>query len=51
MVQCRAFDALDAPPMRVAALDMPIPFSQSLESDIYSAKGRLRDALEMLLTY
>jgi 2-oxoisovalerate dehydrogenase E1 component len=46
-----AFHHLDAPPVRVAALDMPVPFSQSLESDIYSAKGRLHEAVEKVLAY
>ena len=31
-----AFQALDAPPVRVAAADTPIPFSTSLERDLYS---------------
>ncbi|HUF10301.1 MAG TPA: dehydrogenase E1 component subunit alpha/beta [Rhodothermales bacterium] len=46
-----AFDALDAPPIRVAALDIPIPFSRNLEESIYSAKSRLHVAVERLLAY
>ncbi|HEX9660227.1 MAG TPA: dehydrogenase E1 component subunit alpha/beta [Rhodothermales bacterium] len=46
-----AFDALDAPPVRVAALDIPIPFSPNLEESIYSAKSRLHAAVEGLLAY
>ena len=45
------FEHLDAPPVRVAAEDMPIPFSPTLEKEIYAAKVRLRPALERLLAY
>ena len=45
------FELLDAPPVRVAGEDMPIPFSKNLESEIYSARARLRNALERLLAY
>ena len=44
------FEALDAPVMRVASLDMPIPFAQSLEK-IFLPETRLRVALEKLLKY
>ena len=46
-----AFDLLDAPPVRVAAEDLPVPFSKTLESKIYSAKSRLRLSLRSLLAY
>jgi 2-oxoisovalerate dehydrogenase E1 component len=46
-----AFEHLDAPPMRVAGEDMPIPFSSSLEDSIYSAKPRLEPMLRKLLAY
>jgi hypothetical protein len=36
--------------MRVASLDMPIPFAQSLEK-IFLPEGRLRVALEKLMKY
>jgi len=45
------FEFLDAPPMRVAALDTPIPFSLNLETEIFSAKARLDESLERLLAY
>jgi len=45
------FEELDAPPVRVGGADMPIPFSVSLESEIYAARGRLADALDRLLAY
>jgi 2-oxoisovalerate dehydrogenase E1 component len=46
-----AFADLDAPPVRIGAESMPVPFSGSLESDIYSAESRLRDGLKRLLEY
>jgi len=45
------FELLDAPPVRVASLDTPIPFSLNLETKIYSAQARLTQALEHLLAY
>ncbi len=45
------FSLLDAPPVRVAGEDLPVPFSKGLETEVYSARGRLRSALESLLVY
>ncbi len=45
-----AFEWLDAPVSRVAALDTPVPFSKALE-EIFSARGRLLPALRALLAY
>ena len=45
------FHLLDAPPVRVAAEDLPVPFSLTLEHDVFAAKARLRDALLRLLAY
>ena len=45
------FEFLDAPPVRVAGLDTPIPFSLNLETKIYSAQARFQEALEDLLAY
>ena len=45
------FQSLDAPPIRVAGEDIPVPFSSSLEQKIYSARARLRQAVERLLAY
>ena len=44
------FDHLDAPVMRLGGLDMPVPFSKSLE-EIYMPKRRLVDAVKRLLEY
>jgi 2-oxoisovalerate dehydrogenase E1 component len=45
-----AFLSLDAPVMRVGALDTPVPFSKALEA-IFSAQGRLDQVLDELLAY
>jgi 2-oxoisovalerate dehydrogenase E1 component len=46
-----AFEYLDAPPIRVAAEDWPIPFSPYLEKKLYSARSSLREGLKILLEY
>jgi len=46
-----AFEYLDAPPVRVAGADTPIPFAKRLESEVYSAAGRLARAVDRLLAY
>jgi 2-oxoisovalerate dehydrogenase E1 component len=45
------FTSLDAPPVRVAGEDFPIPFSSSLEKHVYSAQSRLRAAIEGVVQY
>jgi 2-oxoisovalerate dehydrogenase E1 component len=45
------FTLLDAPPARVGAEDMPVPFSKNLEDEVYSAQAKLRDALDGLLSF
>ena len=42
------FMALDGPLLRVAAENLPVPFSDSLEKEIYSPVPRLRPAIEKL---
>ncbi len=44
------FDALDAPVMRVASLDTPIPFAPILEQN-FLPKGRLKVKIESLVQY
>ena len=45
-----AFEWLDAPVVRVGALDTPVPFAKALEA-LHSPKGRLLPALRELLAY
>ncbi|HEY4148363.1 MAG TPA: dehydrogenase E1 component subunit alpha/beta [Chitinophagaceae bacterium] len=44
------FERLDAPVMRCASLDTPVPFSIELENN-FLAKSRLDDCIEKLLNY
>ena len=44
------FEWLDAPVMRLGALDTPVPFSKALEGH-FSPRGRLMTAVEDLLRY
>ena len=44
------FESLDAPVMRVASLDTPVPFAKNLE-DNFLPKNRLWETIKELLTY
>ena len=44
------FEYLDAPIMRVAGLDTPIPFVPDLEK-VFMANSRVEEALDRLITY
>jgi 2-oxoisovalerate dehydrogenase E1 component len=44
------FDHLDAPVMRCASLDTPVPFNTDLENN-FLAKSRLNDVVQRLLEY
>ena len=44
------FDALDAPVVRVGALDTPVPFAKPLEAN-FLPQRRLSDAIDQLLAY
>lgn len=44
------FQLLDAPVMRCASLDTPVPFSIELENN-FLAKARLKEAVEKILSY
>lgn len=46
-----AFNSLDAPVVRVASLDIPIPFNPDLEKSIYWPKNRLPQKIRDLLDY
>ena len=45
-----AFECLDAPVVRLGALDTPVPFAKALEA-LHSPQGRLVPALRELLAY
>jgi 2-oxoisovalerate dehydrogenase E1 component len=44
------FDYLDAPVMRCASLDTPVPFNTTLENN-FLAKARLNDCVRQLMDY
>ena len=44
------FELLDAPVLRCASLDTPIPFNMELEKN-FMAKGRLEEKIKQLLEY
>ena len=46
-----AFTELDAPPMRVAGEDVPVPFAKPLEDEIFSATRHLRETVQRLLAF
>jgi 2-oxoisovalerate dehydrogenase E1 component len=46
-----AFTLLDAPPRRVAAEDLPVPFAKPLEDQVFSARSKLRPAINELLAF
>jgi len=46
-----AFEYLDAPPIRLGAEDFPVPFSKSIEDNIYSAQSRIRVAIEKIMAF
>jgi pyruvate/2-oxoglutarate/acetoin dehydrogenase E1 component len=45
----KGFDLLDAPIRRVAALDVPIPFSRPLEAAVLPDERRIEDAIRAVL--
>jgi 2-oxoisovalerate dehydrogenase E1 component len=44
------FEYLDAPILRVASLDTPVPFASNLEK-IFLPEARLKEAIEKLMRY
>src|SRR5262249_58165288 len=44
------FEMLDAPVLRCASLDTPVPFSINLEND-FLAKARLNDTVQKIISY
>ena len=47
----KAFDYLDAPVARVAALDTPIPYNEALERQVIPSQQRIADAIRETLAY
>jgi 2-oxoisovalerate dehydrogenase E1 component len=45
------FEHLDAPVLRVAGLDTPIPFAAAIEKDVFMPNIRLKKQLERLIAY
>lgn len=51
LIAAEAFDRLDAPVARVAALDAPIPYAPSLENAMLPQEADILRAMERLLRY
>jgi 2-oxoisovalerate dehydrogenase E1 component len=45
------FEYLDAPVLRVAALDMPVPYAPALEEAMLPSKEKILSAVEQLIAY
>lgn len=45
------FEYLDAPVLRAAGLDMPIPFARAIERDVFMPEQRFREQLQKLISY
>jgi 2-oxoisovalerate dehydrogenase E1 component len=45
------FEYLDAPVLRAAGLDTPIPFAKAIEADVFMPNKRLKNQLEKLMGY
>ena len=50
LINEHCFEFLDAPVMRVASLNSPVPFAESIEK-IFLPKSRLNSAVDRLLSY
>ncbi|MDB3905394.1 dehydrogenase E1 component subunit alpha/beta [Crocinitomicaceae bacterium] len=50
LINEHCFESLDAPVMRVASLNSPVPFAQNIEK-IFLPKTRLQNAVDRLLNY
>lgn len=46
----RAFDLLDAPPVRVGALNVPVPYNEALENAVLPDKDDVKQAVYKLLS-
>ena len=50
LINEHCFESLDAPVMRVASLNSPVPFAENIEK-IFLPKTRLNKAVDRLLSY
>ena len=50
LINEHCFEHLDAPVMRVASLNSPVPFAENIES-IFLPKARLTETVDRLLRY
>ena len=50
LINEHCFEHLDAPVMRVASLNSPVPFADNIES-IFLPKSRLSETVDRLLSY
>jgi len=50
LINEHCFEALDAPVLRVASLDTPVPFAADLEQQ-FLAQSRLLASIDQLLAY
>jgi pyruvate/2-oxoglutarate/acetoin dehydrogenase E1 component len=46
-----AFESLDAPVIRIAAKDVPVPFAPNLEKKVLPDKNEITVAIDVLLRY
>lgn len=46
----RAFDYLDAPPIRVGALNVPVPYNEKMENMVLPDKSNVKEAVYRLLS-
>ncbi|HEY6951467.1 MAG TPA: transketolase C-terminal domain-containing protein, partial [Bacteroidota bacterium] len=47
----KCFEHLDAPVLRVAALDMPVPYAPALEEAMLPSKEKIMAAVDQLIAY
>ncbi|MGI6114112.1 MAG: transketolase C-terminal domain-containing protein, partial [Mahellales bacterium] len=47
----RGFDLLDAPPVRVGGLNVPMPYNIGLENHVIPSVDRIKDAVHKVLSY
>jgi len=51
LISKNCFEYLDAPVLRVAALDLPVPYSPTLEDAVMPNKRKIISAIEQVIAY